>query len=131
MGIRFVHNVHFRDKLKRIRPDQWVTGSRKALWWLGYLIQIGCIYLATVYGNWLGKAGQTVWVTFTIVLITGIASWCLCAITLIIRVFFPVPDDIQQNKPRDKTCQILAIITTVATLLISLPLLLLSLISAF
>lgn len=46
MGMRLIHNIHFRDKLKRIRTDQWITGIRKALWWLGLCTQAGCIYLA-------------------------------------------------------------------------------------
>lgn len=131
MGIRLIHNVHFRDKLKRIRTDQWITGIRKALWWLGLCTQAGCIYLALAHGDWLGRAKQTTWVAFTAVLIAGIASWFLCAIVRIIGVRFPTSIDTRQSNITDKSRQILATVVTVVTLPLSLPLLLLALITAF
>lgn len=131
MGMRLIHNIHFRDKLKRIRADQWITGIRKALWWLGLCTQAGCIYLALAHGDWLGRAKQTTWAAFTAVLIAGIASWFLCAIVRIIGVRFPASIDTRQSNITDKSHQILATVVTVITLPLSLPLLLLALITAF
>ena len=103
MGMRLIHNIHFRDKLKRIRTDQWITGIRKALWWLGLCTQAGCIYLALAHGDWLGRAKQTTWAAFTAVLIAGIASWFLCAIVRIIGVRFPTSIDTRQSNITDKS----------------------------
>lgn len=128
MDIHLIHNVHFRDKLKRIRPDQWITSIRKVLWWLGLCAQVGCIYLALAHGDWLGRAEQTTWVAFTAVLTAGIASWFLCAIARIIGVWFPMSIDTRQSNMTDKSSQILATVATVLTLPASFLLLLMSLI---
>lgn len=129
MGIHFVRNVHFHERLQRIRPDQWATGCRKTLWWLGWFTQMGCIYLALVCGDRLGHAGQASWTTFAAALIAGIASWCLCFIVRIIGLWFPIPADIRRNNPPDKASQILGAIATVITLPISCLLLLISFIT--
>lgn len=116
MGIHLVHNVHFRERLQQIRPDQWFTGIRRILWWSGLLLQIGCVIVAYHNDATPTTPSTTPWQAIGITILVGWALWLLCPILQLIETAVTPPP---HTDDRDHATIIICVITTALIALIS------------